>query len=253
MIQKPTVKECLSTVLNGFYGGADAFGLQLESMEKSERTDEGLKQIFSAMRQKPAYITNYRYGSNTGLSDDALADTLLKTLSLGATLADIMGDMFDTSPLCGRRHKDCPFPEYTLDTTAIKKQKELIQRIHDMGKEALISCHILEFTPADAVLDIALGLQDRGADIVKIVSAAGSTDQELENLRITALLKQKLRVPFLFLSGGTHYMRHRMFGPFFGCGYYLCAPEHYPGSTPAQPLLSNVRAVLDGAGYMDFF
>lgn len=42
----------------------------------------------------------------------------------------------------------------------------------------------------------------RGADISKIVTAAENMEQQIENLRITNLLKQELGIPFLFLSGG---------------------------------------------------
>ena len=58
---------------------------------------------------------------------------------------------------------------------------------------------VLHFLPADEVLEIALSQQERGADIVKIVTGASSMDEQLENLRITHLLKKELKVPFLFL------------------------------------------------------
>lgn len=83
------------------------------------------------------------------------------------------------------------------------KQKRLIDKIHGMGKEVLISSHIYKFTEAEKVLEIAYAHQSRGADIVKIVTGAGN-EEKIENLRITNLLKKELDVPFLFLSAGTH-------------------------------------------------
>lgn len=72
----------------------------------------------------------------------------------------------------------------------------------------------------------------------------------MENLRITAVLKKELKIPFLFLSGGTHYKIHRMVGPMLGCVAYLCVQEHDEISTKQQPILKSVRAVLDNTDYL---
>jgi 3-dehydroquinate dehydratase len=81
-----------------------------------------------------------------------------------------MGDMF------------CPHPEELTDAPdAIKKQTELIDLLHSKGAEVLMSSHVLKFTPAERVLEIALEQKRRGADIIKIVTGADSMEQQLEN------------------------------------------------------------------------
>ena len=252
MIQKTTSEECVALALDSIGMGADAVGLQLECLPSEEKTDEKLKRMSESFGEKPCYFTNYRYNRNDGKSDEILAEELVHFARLGGTLADIPGDFFDKSALSDGKRENARYPECTVEKTAVEKQKELIGRIHDLGKEALISSHVMRFTPAEEVLSIALEFESRGADIVKIVTAAGSTEEEIENLRITALLKRELKVPFLFLSGGTHFRRHRLFGPMFGCGYYLCVARHYPGSTASQPLLSEVLGVLSHTKYLDF-
>ena len=117
-----------------------------------------------------------------------MADELLEIAGIGADLCDMMGDYFDPQP-----------GEMTYNETAVKKQKTLIERLHEKGASVLMSSHILKFTPADKVLKIALEHQRRGADISKIVVGAENREQELENLRIINLLKEKLDIPFLFL------------------------------------------------------
>lgn len=107
-----------------------------------------------------------------------------------------------------------------------------------------MSCHVLKFIPAQEVLKIALAQQERGADIVKIVTGAETEEQQIENLRICLLLKEKLSVPFLFLSGGKSKILRRI-GPKLGCCMYLCVYEHDAHTTPAQPLLSIVKAMRD--------
>ena len=154
----------------------------------------------------------------------------------GATLCDVMGDMF-----C--RHPE----ELTNDKKAIEKQIALIEKIHEKGAQVLMSSHILKFTPAERVLEVALEQKRRGADIIKIVTGADSMEQQLENLRITNLLKRELGAPFLFLSGGECSL-HRRLGIKLGCCMSLCVYEHDVLSTPTQPLLStmkNVRDIID--------
>ena len=107
-----------------------------------------------------------------------------------------------------------------------------------------MSSHIMKFTPAERVLEIALEQQRRGADICKIVVGAESMEQQIENLRIATLLKKKLSIPFLFLSGGETRILRR-FGGELGCCMYLCVYEHDDLATPAQPLLRCVKEIRD--------
>ncbi|MGN1409402.1 MAG: type I 3-dehydroquinate dehydratase [Eubacteriales bacterium] len=239
MIQTRTPENALSTIRRAIDGGCTAFGFQQCQLEQEYRTDYTIRSIFEAMEGRPVYVTNYRVGLNTGMTDDELADGLLTLAERGATLCDVMGDLFCRHPL-----------ELTDDADAIDKQRRLIDRIHHAGGEVLMSSHVLKYTPAEEVLRIALEQQKRGADIVKIVTAANSEAEQLENLRITSLLKETLDVPFLFLSGGTHCALHRMIGPMLGCVMYLCVQEYDELATKSQPLLADVRAVREHLPYI---
>jgi 3-dehydroquinate dehydratase len=92
------------------------------------------------------------------------------------------------------------------------------------------------------VLEIALEHQRRGADISKIVVDAGNTEQELENLKMINMLKEKLDIPFLFLSGGECKILRRIGGEIGSC-MYLCVYEYDSFSTLTQPLLSDVKLI----------
>ena len=107
-----------------------------------------------------------------------------------------------------------------------------------------MSSHILKFTPAERVLEVALEQKRRGADIIKIVTGADTMEQQLENLRITHLLKEKLDAPFLFLSGGECTI-HRRLGYHLGCCMSLCVWKHHSMSTPTQPLLTTMKTIRD--------
>ena len=107
-----------------------------------------------------------------------------------------------------------------------------------------MSSHVLKFTPAERVLEIALEQKRRGADICKIVTGAETVAEEIENLRIIDLLKRELSIPFLFLSGGEARLLRRV-GATLGNCMTLCVHEHDAFSTPLQPLLSDMRILND--------
>ena len=213
--------------------GAEAFGIQLEQLEGGYRGKEIYKDLFAYAKDKPLYITNYRTAKNEGKTDEQLAEELLKAADCGADLCDMMGDYFDPQP-----------GEMTYNETAVKKQKTLIERLHEKGASVLMSSHILKFTPADKVLKIALEHQSRGADISKIVVGAENREEEIENLKIINMLKEKLDIPFLFLSGGECKILRRIGGE-LGCCMYLCVYEHDALATLQQPLLSDVKLIRD--------
>ena len=244
MILKSTADEVRFAIKNALADGADALGIQLECMPPEMHTEENFEKIFSAAAGHPIYVTNYRGGQNASLKDEALAEKLLLALSCGATLGDVPGSAFDYDCGMGIGY------ELSMKPDAIEKQMALIERIHAMGKEALMSSHVTRFTPAEKVLEIALEQQRRGADIVKIVTAANSEEEELANLSTTALLKKELSVPFLFLSGGTHSKMHRMIGAQLGCVMYLAVHEHSATSVPTQPTIRAAKAVRDNFDYL---
>lgn len=244
MILKETPEEICYAVKNSIVDGADCLGIQLERLKKEYKTEEDYKKIFSACAGHPIYITNYRGRNNEGYSDDELAEGLLTALDCGATLGDVMGSMFDDESGMGIGL------ELSMKQDAIDKQMRLIDKIHEMGKEVLMSSHVLKFTPAETVLEIAYEQQRRGADIVKIVTAANFDEEQMENLRITTLLKKELKVPFLFLSGGTHAKIHRMIGAQLGCVMYLAVREHDECAVSTQPTIKAAKAVRDNFDYL---
>lgn len=213
--------------------GAEAFGIQLEQLKSEYRTKEVYKDLFAYTKDKPVYVTNYRHTTNEGKTDEELAEELVEFADYGADLCDVMGDYFDRQP-----------DEVAVDKTAIEKQKELIKRIHDKGAKVLMSSHMYEYTPAERVLEIALGHQERGADICKIVTGAETMEQQLENLKIINMLKENLKIPFLFLCCGECGILRRIGGE-LGCCMYLCVHEHDALATAVQPLLKDVKIIRD--------
>lgn len=209
--------------------GAEAFGIQFEEMLREYRTPEVYRDLFSYANGRPIYATNYRGKQNNEKSDDALGKELVELAECGADLCDVMGDFFDRQP-----------DEVAVDENAINKQIELINRIHKKGAKVLMSSHILKYTPAERVLEIALEHRRRGADISKIVTGADTMEQQLENLKIINMLKEKLDIPFLFLCNGQCKLLRRI-GIEIGACMCLCVYEHDPYAFLSQPLLSDMK------------
>ena len=208
--------------------GAEAFGMQFCRLAPEYRKKEVYRELFEYAKA-PTYVTNYRYGYNEGKSDEELTEGILTLAECGATLCDVMGDMFDKQD-----------DELARDTSAIYKQMKLIDELHARGAEVLMSSHVFKFTPAERVLEIALEHKRRGADICKIVTGADTMEEQIENLRIVDMLKQKLDIPFLFLSVGESRILRRI-GASLGNCMTLCVYEYDALATKAQPLLKDVK------------
>ncbi len=237
MLQCETPEVAIGRIRNTHALGAEAFGLQIESLLKENQNEECCKRIFAQMREKPIYVTNYRYSNNAGKSDEELAEGLIRLADCGATLCDVMGDMYSVHP-----------KQMTENKTAIEKQMRLIDTLHSHGAEVLMSAHIFEFTPAEQVLEIAREQKRRGADVIKIVTGAETDEEEIENLRITSLLKRELNAPFLFLSVGKCSV-HRRLGMRYGCSMALCVYEHDHLSTANQPMLTEMKTIRDNLNF----
>lgn len=233
MVQAKTPERIKELVDLSLPQGAEAFGMQFEQMKPEYKTEEVYRNLFAYTGDKPVYVTNYRSAENEGKSDDELAKELLELAGYGADLCDVMGDYFDRQP-----------DELAVSEEAVKKQMKLIDELHQKGAKVLMSSHVYKYTPAERVLEMALEHQRRGADICKIVTGAETVGEQLENLKIINMLKEKLDIPFLFLCVDNCGLLRRVGGE-LGCCMYLCVYEYDGLATEAQPLLKDLKLIRD--------
>ena len=232
MIQARNPERIKELVDKSLPEGAEAIGIQFEKLNEEYRTSESYKAIINYAKNKPVYATYYRNRSGVETrTDEQLGEELLKIADCGATLCDVMGDLYDKQP-----------DEVAVSEEAIRKQKQLIDEIHKKGAEVLMSSHTFVFTSAERVLEIALEHEKRGADISKIVTGADTEEQELENIKIINLLKKNLKIPFLFICVGESRILRKIGGELGNC-MTLCVYEHDELSTQEQPLLKNAIAI----------
>jgi len=234
MLQYETPEEVLSVMENSIKEGAEAFGLQVESLKPEYHTMEVYKKLINAAQGLPVYATYYRSGHNEGKTDDRLAEGIVELAKAGATLCDVIGDIY------------CKHPEELTDNEeAIQKQIALIDELHALGAEVLISSHLYKYAPAERVMEIAFEQKRRGADVIKIVTKGDTMAEQMENLRINTLLKEQLGAKFLYLSGGECCSIHRRLSGILGSCTYLCVYKYHPRATMAQPLLKIAKSVRD--------
>ena len=234
MLQYETPEEVLSVMENSIKEGAEAFGLQVESLKPEYHTMEVYKKLINAAQGLPVYATYYRSGHNEGKTDDRLAEGIVELAKAGATLCDVIGDIY------------CKHPEELTDNEeAIQKQIALIDELHALGAEVLISSHLYKYAPAERVMEIAFEQKRRGADVIKIVTKGDTMAEQMENLRINTLLKEQLGAKFLYLSGGECCSIHRRLSGILGSCTYLCVYKYHPRATMAQPLLRIAKAMRD--------
>lgn len=234
MIQCRTADECIKKIKRSISDGAEALGIQLCQLSRNERTDENLKAIFDACQDKPIYITSYRYNESTGMSDGECVKLLLKGLDFGATLLDVPGDLFDKNSY-----------QMTEDETAVKLQKELVEKIHNNGGEVLISTHDFRELTADEIFGIAKLQSNHGADIIKIVVKAENENMLPEYIKAIQKINREIKKPVLFLDVGVCSNILRKVGPDLGTCMYLCVESHNKLDTPAQPVLKNLKLIKE--------
>ena len=235
MLKSTTVANLLNEIEEIHEQGPDAFGFQMEIVVPEDRTEQNLKKIISAMKDKPCYITNYVRCNKMEHTDEELTEELYMAIECGAKLIDIRGDLFDRHPI-----------EFTTDERAVEKQMKVIEKIHSMGAEVLMSSHVLKYVPYEKVWEIALAQKMRGADVAKIVTEANSEEELNDNLKTSVLLKENLGIPSLFLCNGTHCKKHRILGPVLGSDMFLVTRNSL---TENQPTIKRAKEQLLLAGY----
>lgn len=234
MILCPTPEECISKIRLSLADGAEAFGIQLDHLKREYRTERYLTEIFAACDGLPIYVTSYRGANSKGYSDEDCVELLLLAQKCGATLMDVIGDLY------------WPTSKYQLcvEQNAVCRQMKLIERIHDKGGEVLMSCHTNASLSVQENEIIANEQILRGADIIKIVN---KTDNKadipvfIESIqKIVGMTDKKL----LFLVSGEGRII-RYIGPNFGVCMYLCVQSHGPNDVKEQPVLKNLKSIRD--------
>ena len=231
--------------------GADLIDLHLSCLEKADIPT--LKSIMAETRL-PVLALNYNItekGQPKSLSEEERTASLLTAAKAGATGVDLQGYTFDLKSRDGFFGEDkYSFTkgnpkEIVTDEAIINKQIAFIEEVHKAGAEALLSCHPGIFMNTDTLVELALFLEKRNPDVIKIVTVANNEEELLESFKSITVLKKEVKTTVSFHASGTSGKLSRIVNPLLGSHLIFCVNGHKEGSIPEQPVLKDVRTIID--------
>lgn len=249
----------IATIKRAEYDGADAYDLHLMNLERKYHNVKDLRSIITTT-SKPVLLLYYRWTMKGMLDipDEERVKAQLVGIEAGAAGLDVTADIFDPSPgpdswtqeahVYSTNRKSKP-REISMKPEVIKKQKELINKVHDMGAEVLMSTHTRVPMSCEQVIELAKEIESRGPDAVKIVTVALNEEDLLEAIKTTIELKKIMKVPFQFQCHGEHGKIIRIVGPMLGSMLIFCNQQFNPGGFHYQPLVRSMRKVLQNVDW----
>lgn len=239
VVTDPDPDSAIASIRNGEYDGAQAYDLHLRALERQYHNVNDLERIIKST-SRPVMMINYR-GDKTWAgqaTDEERVASHLLGVKAGASACDLMGDLFDPSPM-----------EITCNQTAIDRQRKLIDQIHGMGAEVIMSSHTWVHMTTEQVVEHLKRLEARGADMVKVAASVNNEQELLEAFQTTVTLKKELKVPFIHICMGQYGKLHRFVGPMLGSSLIFCVQSYTPKGHKEQPLVRAAKAVFENLDY----
>jgi len=228
-----TPAELIAEARNCEFAGANGIAVDLCDLKPEFRNAKELKGVVDSVNL-PFMFVFYRNDMQQKLDDDARQEVLLTAVDAGAAMVDVMGDLYDPSPM-----------EITHNPAAIDKQKRLIDKIHAKGAEVVISSHMACSRTTEQIVAHLKEVEKRGADVVKIVTTADTPDELAEAFKTTMTLKRELKAPFIQLCNGKFSRPHRFMCPALGVSIFFAVSHYEPRYGMGQPTVAAMKAVLD--------
>jgi 3-dehydroquinate dehydratase len=255
IITDKTPADCKRTIWLSDYDGTDAYQWHLMMLDKTFLNESSLRPVFEST-VKPIIVSFYRwdYEKHLDIDEEERIHLLLNAFRWGSNGIDLEADAFDPTPgppEWSPRARDYSLNpnskprEWTMDPAAIQRQKEVIEEIHSMGGEVLMSCHSRVRLSVEQIVSMGREMEGRGADIVKIVRVDFSFEDLLETLRATLELKKTLKVPFIMGSHGQHSKIGRVVCPMLGSMLAWCTQPMSPGGYPLQPPIKAQKVIWE--------
>lgn len=257
VVKAPSVRDAIYQIKNCQYHGATGIDLHLSCMNKEELTVDAIRDIVCSSAL-PILALNYSFTyDNTYYEpdDDARAELFFKAVEAGVAAVDIQGYTFDPysknqfrqefSSLGYSFIKDNP-KEVVVDNKIIEKQMEFIEKIHAMGAEVLLSNHPGVAMNGEQLVDLALFLEKRNPDIIKIVTIANTEEEMVEALRAMVMLKKEIKTPVSYHCSGSYGKITRVVNPMLLGGFMMFCNDGFTKlSLIEQPDLATSREALD--------
>lgn len=236
---------------NCMFDGADMIDLHLSCLENYDV--DTLKDIVNSIKL-PILALNYNRTfdwQDLGLTEEERIETFYTAVKAGVAGVDMQGYSFHRPSIegfCGEDKysftKNNP-KEIVTDSAVISKQCEFIENVHNMGAEVLLSCHPGIPMNSTQVVELALFLEQRNPDIIKIVTSATNEDEMIESIKTMLLLKKEVKTPVSYHANGKFGGLSRIINPVLGGQIAFCVDRFSESATLEQLDLKASRIVVD--------
>ncbi|MBQ7566607.1 MAG: type I 3-dehydroquinate dehydratase [Oscillospiraceae bacterium] len=256
VVKEKTVRGANAAIRNCRLDGADMIDLHLSCLENTD-----VETIARIVKASALPILALHYNDTydrqpAGVPEEARVACLLRAVKAGVAGIDMQGYTFDPQSKDGFRGedqysftKDAP-KEVVTDGAVIAKQCELIEKVHALGAEVLLSCHPGVAMRAEQVVELALFLERRKPDIIKIVTTAKTEEELTESFAAMTALKKAVRTPVAYHVSGKAGRLSRIVNPLLGGQIAFCVDRYDERSTMEQLDLHSARVTVDAVRRM---
>lgn len=251
VIREQTTKAAIAEIKNCKLHGADMIDLHLSCLE--DRRTEEIKKIVNSTGL-PILALNYNQHADWsahGFTEEERVQSFLDAVDAGVAGIDMQGYTFHAPSkqgFCGEDKysftKDKP-KEVVTDPEVIQKQCAFIEEVHHRGAEVLLSCHPGVVMNTQQVVDLALFLEQRKPDIIKIVTKANTQEDLEECIRTMMVLKKEVKTPVSYHTNGKAGTLSRILNPVLGGQIAFCVDRYSATSTMEQLDLQTTRSIVD--------
>ena len=259
MIIERTPDDAIRAIRKAEKHGAYGFMIYVSCLDWEYRTLEHLERIMYCT-DLPILAIAYSVSlfQAQSLSYEYMADLLKLSVQAGACAVDMQaflyGDFANTTNTLHdyrsyweNKGFDMSFANYNpkevcADPNVLAKQKVLIDDIHNLGAEVLISVHANVAMPAEETLALGKFIEAQGADVVKIVLGGSSKETVIQHLKSCILMEKEMSCKFSVHGQST---LSRLMGPMFGSYIAFCVDEYTPVETNIQIDLETMIAILN--------
>lgn len=247
VLKEATVEDTIAQIKKCEAAGATAFNLHLSLLEGENREPESLKKIFAAANSPimAVHYNNNPKGVTRKDDSDTRVAEMIRAVECGAAGVDIQGYTFSTDTRATQEKfgdpEKHPFitarpKEVLMDPELIDKQKRVVEKVHSLGGEVLMSCHTGVFLDTKQIVALAKFIEQRGPDFIKIVTPVENKDDVLVALNSVKALKRELHTKFSYHCSGQVGRITRYVGPYFGSSQVF-AMDYYNEYADKEQLL----------------
>ena len=256
VIRRRTVSEARAEIKNCEIHGADVIDLHLSCLDEEYKNVDSIRAIVDKSK-RPILALNYNQtyeNESYDTDEESRVALLLKAVEAGVAAIDVQGYTYDLGSKHGFRSEfgclDYSFIknnpcEVVVDKNIIGKQCELIERVHHMGAEVLLSCHPFVYMDTEQVVDLALFLEKRKPDMIKLVTRCDTEEQMVEAFKSMVALKREVRTKIHFHCVGQKGALTRVVNPMLGSQLIFCLDRFTESSNLDQLDLKTAKLVRD--------